>query len=220
MGEINSDAGYFSDFENSLVVEGEMEFEAETIYHNRPFNDTDIELVIESELDAEVTQAIDLDLINLFPEFMRTSEILQAYVKECGRQFGVVLTKTEEIIKLLSPNTVTSAKYLRLLGALLGVKFPPEDDTSEAELRKILSQTVDWYKLKGTYRALEIICNSQNFKVNIYDMYTNDYTNFVLTDWFVGSEGENPPGLDVTYYKSPHFGLEIILNQVYENLSD
>jgi hypothetical protein len=102
------------------------------------------------------------------------------------------------------------------LGALIGVAFPPEDESTTAELRKTLADAVDWYKLKGTYQSIDIIALIQSFTVNVFDMYTNDYSSFVLTDWFVGDENENPPGLDGTYYKSPHFGAEVVLNQVYE----
>jgi len=48
-------------------------------------------------------------------------------------------------------------------------------------------------------------------------MYTNDYETFVSTEWFVGDEDENPSGLDSSYYKSPHFGVEILLNRIYES---
>lgn len=216
MSEIYSDTGLHSDAEAEVLISGELELEIDTLYTERPFSDNDIEIEINSELSIEIQHGTTLDLLPLIPEEYRKSDILKAWVKETGRQFGIVLTATEDIINLLSPNTVNSIQYLKLLGGLLGTKFPPEDNTSEAELKKSLSQTVDWYKLKGSYRALEIVSNSQSFKINIYDMYTNDYVSFVLTDWFVGDEGENPPGLDNTYYKSPHFGLEVILNTVYE----
>jgi hypothetical protein len=154
-----------------------------------------------------------LDLLPLIPEKFRESSILQAWVDECELQFGTTLSKARDIVKLLSPNTVSSTKYLRHLGELLGVKFPAEDESTVAELRKVLSQAVDWYKIKGSYQSADIISAVQSRSVNLYDMYTNDYSTFVLTDWFVGDEDENPPGLGASYYKSPHFGIEIILNQ-------
>jgi hypothetical protein len=36
-----------------------------------------------------------------------------------------------------------------------------------------------------------------------------------MVPWFVGDEDENPTGFDSSYYKSPHFGLEILLNKVF-----
>jgi len=48
------------------------------------------------------------------------------------------------------------------------------------------------------------------------DMYTDDYITFDLQNWFVGLyEGHNPPGLDSSYYKSPHFGIQTKLNIKY-----
>jgi hypothetical protein len=134
-------------------------------------------------------------------------------------QFGEFLTLIRDIPNLLNPNTVTDTAYLRYLGYLIGVVFPPEDETSTDEMQKTLSEAVDWYRLKGTYRALAIIAHISNFTINIYDMYTNDYADFISMSWFVGDENENPPGLDNSYYKSPHFGVEILLNKVYTGTS-
>lgn len=218
MANWHLDEGWHLDWEEQATLVGEFELSIDYRIIERPL--TDVELVIESEIDIDFIHAISLDLLPLIPEKFHANEaesqILRTYVKEVGFRFGDVLTKTKDIVKLLSPNTTGSAQYLRLLGALIGIKFPPEDETSVAELRKILSQAIDWYKVKGTYRSIEIILNVLGYKVNLYDMYTNDYSNFVLTDWFVGNEDENPPGLNSSYYKSPHFGLEIILNKVFQ----
>jgi len=46
-------------------------------------------------------------------------------------------------------------------------------------------------------------------------MYTDDYVTFVEEPWFVGYEDENPGGLSTSYYKSPHLGLETVLDTVY-----
>jgi len=207
------DQGFHLDQEETAVIEGEFEFTIEADMRYDPLANR--EMVIESEYDVDVLHSISLDLLPLIPEKFHTSPILQAYIKECGFQIGGVLTKTKDIVLLLSPNTTGSAQYLRLLGALIGVKFPPEDEATVAELRKILSEAIDWYKLKGTYQSVNILSKIEGFTTNFYDMYTNDYTSFLLTDWFVGNEDENPPGLDNSYYKSPHFGVEVVLNKVY-----
>lgn len=206
------DEGFHLDQENMAIIESELEFTADVVYHHRPFED--LEMIIEVELDIDILHAVPLDLMPLVPEKFRRSEILQAFISEAGIQFGDFLTKVRDIVLLLSPNTVSSRQYLRYLGALIGVTFPPEDESTEEEIRKILAQALDWYKLKGTYESTRIIAMTQSFGVNIFDMYTDDYSTFVLTDWFVGGENENPPGLGVTYYKSPHFGVEVRLNQI------
>lgn len=208
------DQSFHLDQDEAAVIEGEFELTVEADMRYDPLADR--EMVIESEYDVDVVHSISLDLLPLIPEKFHASPILQAYIKECGFQIGGVLTKTKDIVLLLSPNTTGSAQYLRLLGALIGVKFPPEDEATVAELRKILSEAIDWYKLKGTYQSVNILSKIEGFTTNLYDMYTNDYTSFLLTDWFVGDENENPPGLDSSYYKSPHFGVEVVLDKVYD----
>jgi len=205
------DEGFHLDQEEEAVIEGEVEFTADTVYHHRPFEG--LEMIIEVDLEIDLVHVVPLDLMPLVPEKFRESAILQAFISESGVQFGDFLTKVRDIVLLLSPNTVSSRQYLRYLGALIGVTFPPEDDSTEEEIRKILAQALDWYKLKGTYESTRIIAMAQSFGVNLFDMYTDDYSTFVLTDWFVGGENENPPRLGPAYYKSPHFGVEVRLNQ-------
>ncbi len=173
------------------------------------------EVVVKVEPTMVILQGIALDLLDLIPETFTTAPILIAYVRETSIQVGDWFTKVSDIIKLLSPNTTTSTTYLRELGSIIGVTFPPEDETTDAEMRKVLENAVFWYRSKGTYESLSIIALIYQVTINIFDMYTNDYVNFFTTDWFVGDEGENPPGFDDTFYKSPHFGLEIVLNKTY-----
>jgi hypothetical protein len=180
----------------------------------QPFSDRELEIGCDFEMD--VTCSVALDLLQLVPEKFRTSQILIDYLSEAGLYVGDWFTKARDIVKLLSPNTVSDISYLKHLGALIGVEFPPEDSSSDSEIRKNVTSAIDWYKVKGTYKSIQIVSLIQKFTVNLYDMYTNDYVNFTMVDWFVGDENENPPGLDASYYKSPHFGLEVLLNQIYE----
>ena len=207
------DEGYHLDAESAAELSMEMELSIDTSYGNAPFRD--LEMVMNCILEIDVVHSVPIDLLPLIPEKFHSSEILKTYVDEVELRFGNVHSKILDLIKLVGPNTATSATYLRNLGALIGVTFPPEDEISLAEIRKILSQAVDWYKIKGSYQAIQVVSQIQSFSVNLYDMYTDDYVTFVLTDWFVGEEDENPPGLGAAYYKSPHFGMEVILNEVY-----
>ncbi len=212
------DDSFRLDWENQATIEGGHEFSISVQGVATPFSVEGIEITLEMEHDFEldVIHTVALDLIELVPEKFRQSPILQDYLEEAGLQLGNWLTSVRDIVKLLSPNTVASLNYLRRLGALIGVEFSPEDETTEAKTRKEITNAVDWYKLKGTYRSIDIMALIQEFTVNLYDMYTNDYTTFYLVDWFVGDENENPPGFDSSYYKSPHFGLEVLLNKVFE----
>lgn len=205
------DQGFHLDQEDSIEVIAEGEFEVDQSYQHNPFVDRELEM--EHELTVDVIHDIPLDLMPLFPAKFHESAILQDLVAEMGIQVGNWLTKTEDIVQLLGPNTVSSTTYIRYLGALIGVTFPPEDDSTEAELRKTLTDAIDWYKVKGTYDSINVIAAINQLSINIWDMYTNDYTTFYLVEWFVGDEDENPPGFDSTYYKSPHFGAEVVLDR-------
>jgi hypothetical protein len=206
------DQAYHLDQEDSIEIVGEADFSIDHSYQHNPF--VDRELVMQHEFELDVIADIPLDLMPLFPEKFHGSTLLQELVAEFGIQVGNWLTKTEEIIKLLGTNTVASTTYIRYLGALIGVTFPPEDDSTEFELRKTLTDAISWYRVKGTYDSINVIAAINQLTINIWDMYTNDYVNFYLTEWFVGDEGENPAEFDSTYYKSPHFGAEVVLDRV------
>jgi hypothetical protein len=222
------DQEFHLDQEDSIEIISESDFSIDQVYQHNPFVDRELEM--EHELTVDVIHDIPLDLMPLFPPKFHSSDILQDLCAEFGIQVGNWLTKTEDIVKLLGPNTVSSTTYIRYLGALIGVTFPPEDESTESELRKTLTDAIDWYKVKGTYDSINVIAAINQLSINIWDMYTNDYTTFYLVDWFVGDEDENPLGFDSTYYKSPHFGAEVVLDRVrvygsqnylwYEGLKD
>lgn len=208
------DDGHFLDEESRAELASEGTLTLDLTYIAQPL--ADIELVSECELSISVIQAVALDLLELVPEKFQGSLILQDYLEEASTQIGSWLSSVKNIVKLVNPNTVGTIPYLRYLGALIGVEFSPEDEATEASMRKELVNAISWYKLKGTYESIQILSLIQQFTVNFYDMYTNDYDTFYMTDWFVGDEDENPPGFDSSYYKSPHFGLEVLLNKVFE----
>jgi len=160
-----------------------------------------------------------LDLLRLIPlKFHQPeegNEIFIEYIREVELEMGIWLTRVRDMVKLTNPNTVTSRTFLKRLAELIGLDLPPEDDSTEDEIRRSIAQAIDWYKIKGTYESVNIISLIQQFTVNLFDMYTNDYVTFLLADWFVGEENENPTGLDSTYYKSPHFGVEVVLDRTY-----
>lgn len=207
------DEGYFLDEAYYAEAVGESEIELDIRFAYRPFEGQ--EIVGESEIEMDFLYGVALDLLPLIPTKYHDSQILLDYVDEVGFQVGVWLTNVANIVKLLNPNSITSRDYLKQLAYLIGVKLPPEDESTEEEVKQLLLQAIEWYKVKGTYKSIQIVALVQGFTLNIYDMYTNDYSSFYITDWFVGDEGENPPGFDSSYYKSPHFGLEILLNKVY-----
>lgn len=128
---------------------------------------------------------------------------------------------------LVNPKTAPS-DYLQSLADLVGVSLSSEDQTSVERRRNELIETVEWYKIKGSYGSVNIISSISGLDLLVQDLYTKDYSTFIGTAWFVGDEGENPPELSLSeytgeetpdptaYYKSPHFGLSVLLNKVYD----
>ncbi|MHA1592743.1 MAG: hypothetical protein ACTSUP_09760 [Candidatus Heimdallarchaeaceae archaeon] len=111
--------------------------------------------------------------------------------------------------------------YLQHLADHIGFILSSGDDVSTSVRRKELLGAVDWYKMKGTYQSLGLISLWASFNFTIYDKYCNseaNYNNGVFSDqeWFVGNEDENPTGLGSSYFKSPHFGLNIDLDRIYD----
>jgi hypothetical protein len=213
MADWHLDEGYYLDWENSATIEMEMDFDISYTVAHRPFLDTEIEM--EMEFSIEYQHSVALDLLRLIPVKYHSSQILLDYVDEVELEVGSWLTKVRDIVKLSNPDLVTSRTYLKNIAALIGLGLPPEDETTIAEIKRDIAQAIPWYKIKGTYKSIQIIALVQKFTVNLYDMYTKNYNTFYMTEWFVGDENENPPGFDSSYYKSPHFGIEVLLNRVY-----
>ena len=193
-------------------------------------------ILMTSITDVDVIASKYVDLIQLVPEKFRGTEILTEYLRAVGLYTGIWLTKIDNMLKLLdiysvsdqfketvpSHNLVFDEEYMSRLGALIGLTITKGRNQGETEeqyrdrLRRQLINAVDWYKIKGTYLALQDAIYITNQAIAIKDLYTNDYINFIQEDWFIAEyPGQNPPDLDSTYYKSPHFGLQIVLNQVF-----
>jgi hypothetical protein len=169
---------------------------------------------IEVEMSVDITYSKFLDLLSLVPEKFRESALLIAYLNAVGIYGGAWLSLIDEILYLLDPYSV-DVTYIDKLAGNIGLTLVRNSDTTEANLRLQIVQACEWYKMKGTYNALAIISYISKLPITIYDMYTKDYAAFVKTPWFVGEEGENPSDLDSTYYKSPHFTLEVLLGINY-----
>lgn len=141
--------------------------------------------------------------------------LIEDFVKQMGRYVGAWLSKIDDLPKLQDPYSVGQA-YIQHLAKQVNLTLVEDDDTTLVDLRKQLANVVDWYKIKGTYDALEIIAYVAGYRGNAYDLYTSDYAIFRrIEPCFAGAPGENPPGLGLAYYKSPHFVLELLLDQIF-----
>jgi len=178
----------------------------------------------------ETTGAVFIDLREFVPEKFRESQLLQDYLDAVGLYLGTWLSKIDDMKYLVDPwnvsdelkvtipgqTYVTDEEYISLLAGLLGLTITKNVGQDIDDFRRQLVNAIDWYKIKGSYLSLQDAIYITNQKITIKDFYTNNYVDFISEDWFVADyPGENPSGLDSTYYKSPHFGLQLLLDQVY-----
>jgi hypothetical protein len=155
---------------------------------------------------------LNLDL--LIPEKFQKENfpVLPVLLEELDELVYGWVQEIQGLADLINPETVSN-DYMQYLAGLLGAVLSPQDTATEAQRRSELRQVVDWIKMKGTYASVQVIENMLNTNFEFKEMYTNNYVDFVLTDWFVAlNPGDNPPGLDGSYYNSPHFGYMIKLN--------
>ena len=178
------------------------------------------DILIISDIESYVDYIKFIDLLPLVPEKFRDSDILKLYIRYAGQYVGSWQSKIDDIEKLLNPNTVGDT-YIQYLADLIFLTVTENENSTLEDLRKQVRQAMDWYRVKGTYESLNIAAYMNGVDVNIYDFYTTDYlTIWSPQEWWAGDEGENPPGLSSAYYKSAHFGIEYVLNQVFQPGSD
>jgi hypothetical protein len=194
----------------------------------------DVDLAVEQYSATEILDSEDeflislvenysrfIDLMEMIPLKFRDSLALQQFMSEAGLQVGSWIGQINDLVGMLDKYSAGDTNTfgfspLNGLSNLLGLTLIVNDTTTTDEKRRQLIQVIDWYKMKGTYQAIQFIGYLFQVTLNFWDLYTDDYVTFVEEPWFVGnSESENPGGLDPSYYKSPHFGFEIVLDKVY-----
>lgn len=174
-----------------------------------------LDLTMQFTASTDLSGVVALDLLSLIPDKFHKSQLLLDYVSSINIEIGKWVNAIDGLVLLKDPYSV-GRDYIGQLSNLIGLKFLGEDTATLSNLRQQLLGAIDWFKVKGTYTALSYVAGLNNFTINLLDMYTNDYVNFVTVPWFVASyEEENPPGLDASYYKSPHFGFEIVFDRIY-----
>lgn len=158
-----------------------------------------------------------VDLLQLVPEKFRGSELLQQFLDIAGVEVGTWLGYINDLEANIDKYRV-SEDLIQYLADLIGFSFIGSNLTLQNK-RDQLIRAIDWYKIKGSYNSLAYIGYVLGLSIDVWDMYTNDYSTFVKAPWFVGKVGENPEGLDSSYYKSPHTGVELFLDTVYGDTS-
>jgi hypothetical protein len=171
-------------------------------------------LLIKTSFKLKETYSKYVDLMQLVPSKYRNSIVLQQFLEEAGLIIGTAISDINDIEKIIDKYNI-SEDYLQYLADLIGLSIIGGDEESFKNKRRQLIEAIDWYKRKGTYKAFKDISYALDINLNFWDMYTNDYVTFIREPWFVGYENENPGGLTSDYYKSPHFGIDLVLNQKY-----
>lgn len=204
----DDDEHFDSNANTNLIIESE-------IFGYDQYRATEYdEFIIECLVEIDEAGSKYIDLLRLVPEKFRSSLYLQDFLKIAGIYAGSWMGKVDEIAELIDPNKVTSG-FAQHLASLVGLTLITGDEITDEEIRKQLKNNIDTIKLKGTYTGFSVAAYSLGLTINISDLYTNDYATFIEEPWFVGERNENPPGLDNSYYKSPHFGIQVVLNKEY-----
>ena len=150
-------------------------------------------------------------MYEMLPSKFRCSQRLKDYLESCdyfANQLGKFIKKLQT---LRSPRLVPE-EYLKYLAYEVGAQVSPEVlEVLGGDYRKFISSIVSWWKHKGLYEVLKVIAYIVDLRVNIWDMWTNDYSTFVKVDPSVNDYENEHPG----YYKSPHFGYEVVLDRRY-----
>lgn len=184
-------------------------------------------------MSAKVVSPKNVDLMQLVPESFKDSVMLQDFLDQCGQLVGTWMTAVDELDHLVDPYLV-GEDYIVYLAGNLGLDLITDEETTLDEKRKQLLNAIAWIKTKGTYEALIAQSHSNNLTPRLTDYYVSnvygdydDFTTYVgfsaddSESWFVAKyPGGNPSGLDSTYYKTPHFGFEILLDRAYVLGSD
>lgn len=194
----------------TVVITVEMSFAQDQYVANEI-----LDIDISADFEADENYSRYVDLMEMVPLKFRESLALQQFMYEIGLMTGEWVGYINDIQVLLDKYSV-SDEYLQKLADLVGLEIISDSTTTLEERRQQLIQVIDWYKMKGTYQSIKYISYLFGVTLTFWDLYTNDYVTFVEEPWFVGnSVNENPGGLDPSYYKSPHFGVSILLNTVY-----
>jgi len=162
-------------------------------------NEFGILKIVETEIETE-SYSQYVDLMRYVPEKFRSSVALQQFMAEAGLMVGSWLGDINDLSLLIDPWNVNQ-QYITYLADLIGFKFITTSSTTFPQIQRQLLQAIPWYKMKGTYQAYKYIGYALGLNLNFYDMYTQDYINFIAEPWYAGNVGSLPP--DATLNNPP-----------------
>lgn len=201
-----------NNFDSLLIDSAIYEVDIELVDEYLANESLNVDILIDVLVEQDYADYVDL--LQLVPEKFRGSVPLQELLYVYGLYTGMWIGNVSDIQLLIDKYSVGD-DYIQYLSDLLDLSLLITDTTTIEEKRRQLDTWIDLIKMKGTYQAILYISYMLGINVNIWDLYTNNYSTFTRADWFAGSINENPGGLDTSYYKSPHIDLEIALNKVF-----
>ena len=165
----------------------------------------------------------NVDLSQVMPSIFLKSPLLMDYMNCVSTIMNDVQDDIAGLYSLANPYVCPSA-YLQNLADLIGLNLRSSTYLTNLyanSQQQQLINAVQWYKIKGTYASLQYIALLLGLNVKIRNFWCDnqtDYNNgiFVPEDYFVDTTGTSYP-IDLTssYFPTPHFGIYVLLNQVY-----
>lgn len=165
-------------------------------------------------------------LKTLVPKKYRRSQNFLEYIESIGKWMDdYPQQKLDNLIELIDIEKVPIS-YLQYLADTLGIVLSQFLAADDSNLRRQVENAVDWYKIKGTYRAITVILYTVQLSATVYDLYSDDYKTFVRMNWF-SLGAHNPVDYEVYsgtwvdgMYKTPHFDIQIELARVFGTTPD
>lgn len=154
-----------------------------------------------------------IDLSRHIPAKDRQSQLMIDLLSVCSNVLGIYNNSIYINPQLQHANKITGT-YLRLLGEQIGVKWPPYETITDEAARILVTTAPERYKIKGTYRSIQSKLKARGWNANVWDLYSKDYSAFVEKAWQIFEEGQLPSGLTDDYSKTPHFGIQVALENI------
>lgn len=154
----------------------------------------------------------------------------EVYIGGDLRQFIQIMAVTLDEIKNYIDSFVEvfdidrcEDQYLPYIATILGYDLNRSDST--ASQRRQLKNAVAWYKVKGTFESFKILFYSLGYKINLLELWTEDYVTFVsslpanygihvgLPTYTDNADAVPPDDVRLienggTFYRTPHFAID------------
>ena len=112
----------------------------------------------------------------------QNKSLLRTFIDELNMNVGSWLSKIDDLQRIIDKYEV-SETYIDYLAALIDLKFLNIQNLTLDDKKRQLIEAINWYKIKGSYNALNFLIRSTNRECDIYDLWTHNYSDFIPTNW-------------------------------------